>query len=306
MKVYALPASENWIIDRIVEEFRRDNHDISTTNYSDADVIWLVAEFCWRHMSYDVLKNKKVVTTIHHVVPEKFNYDAQVDFALRDDITDVYHVPNVHTKSFIQKFTKKPIEVISYWANQNLWHKSKENKFELRKKFGIPINSYVIGSFQRDTEGATCNSSNPQAKLEKGPDLLADAIQIWHKNLKDIHVVLAGWRRQYIIKRLKKENIPYTYIENPPLSVVRDLYQTLDLYPITARYEGGPQSLIECGLLGVPVVSRPVGLATHVLPYAAIHDDVTKVVPTVPSIDGLTLPEGYRKYRELFFKVANG
>lgn len=121
MKVFALPPNENWIVDRMVAEWNADNHDIATTNPYTADVIWLMADWCWRRVPHDLLKSKKVVTTIHHIVPEKFGYDAQVDFAMRDDITDVYHVPNDHTKSFIKKFTNKPIEMIPYWANSSLF-----------------------------------------------------------------------------------------------------------------------------------------------------------------------------------------
>jgi hypothetical protein len=325
MKVFALAPNENWIVDRMVAEWNADNHDIATTNPHAADVIWLIADWCWRRVPMALLETKHVVTTIHHIVPEKFGYDAQVDFAMRDGITDVYHVPNEYTRNFVKQFTKKRVEVISYWANSKLWFRSEENKYQLRQKLGVPVNAYLIGSFQRDTEGSTAESENPMPKLEKGPDILADAIETIHRAkiaecefwsagrmgcgtpcIELPHVVLAGWRRQYLIKRLEAAGVPYTYIENPPLSVVRELYQTLDLYPITARYEGGPQSLIECGLLGVPTVSRPIGIATMVLPFSAINEDVTKAIPAVPSVSHLITPEGYGKYRELFEEIANG
>lgn len=193
-------------------------------------------------------------------------------------------------------------------------------KLMLRQKYQLPVNSYLIGSFQRDTEGVGCDSDDPKPKLEKGADLLADFIIHKHKMnlaeieinagiclsplLNKIHVVLAGWRRQYIMKRLDEANVPYTYFENPPITNVRELYQTLDLYPVTARYEGGPQSLIECGLLNVPVVSRPIGVAAQVLPYSAIHEDVSQATPIIPLVEHLMLPEGYRKYRELFERIT--
>lgn len=315
MKVFALAPNENWIVDRMVEEWTNDNRDIATNRPHDADVIWLAADWCWRRVPLDLLKTKTVVTTIHHIVPEKFGLEAQRDFAFRDDITDVYHVPNELTKAFIKKYTTKRIELIPYWANQRLWHKSEQNKLELRVKHGLPVNAYLVGSFQRDTEGASALTENPQPKLEKGPDLLADAIIYWHTSaayMSDmrgkygVHVVLAGWRRQYLIKRLEEAGVSYTYFENPPFADIRELYQTLDVYPVTARFEGGPQSLIECGLLSVPVVSRPVGLATQLLPFSAVHEDVTRASPAVPTIQGLELPEGYRKYRELFEELANG
>jgi hypothetical protein len=121
MKVFTFPPGENWIVDRMVAEWMKDNHDIATNDPYAADVIFLMADWCWRRVPYELLKSKKVVTMVHHIVPEKFDYDAQVDFALRDDITNVYIVPNDYTKNFVKKFTKKPVEVISYWANSSLF-----------------------------------------------------------------------------------------------------------------------------------------------------------------------------------------
>ncbi len=183
-------------------------------------------------------------------------------------------------------------------------------KKRLREKYSLPVNAFVIGSFQRDTEGHDLISP----KLEKGPDLLADAIITIHEartksrfntlaRVPPIHVVLAGWRRQYIMSRLDAASVPYTYFDRPPQDVLNELYQTLDLYPVTARQEGGPQSLIECGLLNIPVISRPVGIADMVLPNTAINDQVTLAFPSVPDVEHLRLPKGYEPYRCLIEEV---
>lgn len=294
-KVFVLSPSEDWIVDRFVSEWYEDNSDITVKNPLDADVIWLFADWCYRHINRSILLKKKVITTIHHIVEKKFNLD---EFKDRDTITTVYHVPNDHTKKFIEKFTNKQIFVIPYWANQKIW-KVTETKQKLRKKYNLPETSYLIGSFQRDTEGNDLISP----KLEKGPDLLANAIEKWYETNKNIHVVLAGWRRQYIINRLNLSGIPFSYFERPNQTIVNELYQTLDLYPVTSRYEGGPQSLIECGLLNIPVVSRNVGLSSRVLQQESINDDVTLAIPRVPNIKDLTLPKGYQKYKDLILSL---
>ena len=136
-----------------------------------------------------------------------------------------------------------------------------------------------------------------------GPDLLADALERAFNDGVSLHVVLAGWRRQYIIGRLERAGIPYTYFELPTQEVLNELYQTLDLYPVTARYEGGPQSLIECGLLGIRCVSRPVGIASDVLPLEAIGDKVELCTPAVPNVEALKLPAGYAPFRKLIEEV---
>lgn len=292
-RVFVLPPKEDWIVDRFVNEWNADNADISTDNPHDADVVWLMADWCF-HQLYRarVLHSKKVITTIHHIVPEKFGANEHHDFAIRDQVTTAYHVPNQHTFDIVRSLTKKHIALVPYWANNKIWLPT-DDKHDLKVKHGIPFGRYIVGSFQRDSEGA--DTSRP--KLEKGPDLLADYIATL--NLEQAHVVLAGWRRDYLMGRLKEMGASWSYFERPAQAVINELYQTLDLYPVTARHEGGPQSLIECGLLDIPVVSRPVGMAEQVLPASAINDNVALAMPAVPDVSKLLLPDGYQPYRDL-------
>jgi len=296
-KIFVLPPKEDWIVDRLVSEWYQYNSDISTRSLEDCDTVWLLADWCYSHLDVRVLRQKKVVTTIHHIVPEKWTRSAEVEFKNRDDLTSVYHVPNVHTKQFIESFTNKPIHVIPYWANQNIWKRNIEKR-EIRSNLGIQEDEFVIGSFQRDTEGHDLSSP----KLEKGPDILADAIFEWSKDRK-IHVLLAGWRRQYLLSRLESSGIKTTYIERPNQQVLNQLYQSIDLYPVTSRYEGGPQSLIECGLLGIPVVSRNIGIASEVLTSQSVNDEILSAVPSIPNVENLKMPWGFAKYRDMFAEI---
>jgi glycosyltransferase involved in cell wall biosynthesis len=299
-KVFVLRPSEDWIVDRLATEWYNDNSDISVNDPSQADVIWLLASWCYKNINPALLTSKKIITTIHHIVIEKFDQSKLSDFQQRDSITDAYHVPNHHTESIVKQLTKKPIHVIPYWANQKIWRPT-EDKQTLRKKHGLVSNGYLIGSFQRDTEGHDLKTP----KLEKGPDLFVDAVEkLWSTN-KLIHVVLAGWRRQYVISRLEQAGIPYTYFDRPSQETINELYQTLDLYPVTSRAEGGPQSLIECGLLNIPVISRNIGIANLVLPEESISDDVTTATPTVPEVEKLKLNEGFKKYRDLITSLTD-
>lgn len=298
MKIFVLAPNESWIADRQVQEWNEDNTDITTHNLRDADCIWLFADWCFDKVPYEFLQKLPVLTTIHHIVPQKFDAVAQQQFMRRDAITDVYHVPNDNTLNFIKKYTDKPIVKIPYWANQKVW-KISESKNDLRTKYGIPSDALVVGSFQRDTEGHDLKSP----KLEKGPDLFADYVEQLAKNGK-VHVVLSGWRRQYLINRLNQASVPYTYKEMPPLNVVCELYQTLDLYVVSSRYEGGPQSLIECGLLDVPCISRDMGMSREVLPPQSVNDDLLLAIPTIPNVERLKLPVGYAEYRKLLKELV--
>lgn len=305
-KVWLLAPNENWIVDRFVKEWSEDNSDITTTNIEEATVIWALADWCFNQIPQHILLKKqkglvKIVTTVHHIVPDKFSDADRQNFLIRDLFTDLYHVYNVRTEKFIKSLTKKPIKLIPYWANQNLFFKSKQTKQELREKYNLPLDAYLVGSFQRDTEGAGIQNNIFLPKLEKGPDLLCKTINELHYINNNVQVLLSGWRRQYVINQLDNLlKIKYHYIELPSQDIINELYQTLDLYIVTARHEGGPQALIECGLCGVPVISSYVGIAEQVLPQTAINNHTHNATPTIPIVESMLLPQGYIPYRDLF------
>lgn len=300
-----MPASEDWICDRLVEDWNQYNSDISTKNIHESDIIWLLSDWRWKDIPKNILNTKKVVTTVHHIVPRKFDLN---DFLERDKITTLYHVYNEHTYKQIKSHTTKQIKLIPYWVNQNRWE-YKNNKEQFRRKFNISNNCYAIGSFQRDTEGHDLRSP----KLEKGPDLLIKFYEQLKDNFEDwknrncidekfttFKIILGGWRRQYMIENLKALKLDYSYYELPKQEILNELYQSLDLYSIAARYEGGPQALLECGALNVPTITTPVGIAEQVLPKESINQNIFIAKPNIPSIMKMKLPNGFIKYREMF------
>ena len=79
-----------------------------------------------------------------------------------------------HKKSKLQlkELTDKPIFVAPFWINQNLFFDIPEKEV-VQEKLGINTNDFLIGSFQRDTEGS--NMTSP--KLSKGPDRFIEIVQ---------------------------------------------------------------------------------------------------------------------------------
>ena len=299
LKVYVLAPNEDWIVDRFVQEWNEYSNLSICNNPKDADIVWLLADWSWKNLlsyiSFEELKKKIVVTTIHHIVPEKFGPSDQHDFLMRDVITNYYHVYNEKTQKFISNFTNKPIKLIKYWANNKFWHLN-ETKYDTRLELKLPQNDFIIGSFQRDTEGHDLISP----KLEKGPDLFCDYIESVVSKYPNLHVLLGGWRRQYVINRLSRLNVPYTYFERPTLEVVRKMYRSLDLYVVSARCEGGPQALIETGLMGVPCISRDVGIAQQVLPETAVKDNLIDAFPSIPNTDDMHMHKIMPDYIKFF------
>jgi len=264
MKVFSLAPRENWILDRIIKEWKSLKPEYHTDNPTEADLLWIISPWLWRHVPVKLLVEKKVVMTIHHIVPEKFTEASLRDFKERDRFVDQYHTPCQKTKEFISQLTTKPIDVIGYWYNSSIWQPA--DKLKTRKKFNIPSDAYVVGSFQRDTEGSDLASP----KLCKGPDLFVETIKKIDK--QNLFVLLGGWRRQYVIKRLKEEKINFHFIEMAPTETLRDMYACCDLYIVASRVEGGPQAILEASAMQIPIVSRDVGMATAILNKNCIVD----------------------------------
>lgn len=164
----------------------------------------------------------------------------------------------------------------------SFWPVSRNDKAleQFRKEHGIPNSTYIIGSFQRDTEGSDLRSP----KLVKGPDILLEILKILKNRGLNFHVLLAGPRRQWLIKRLKEGRIPFTYIgqeiETDDMDVnsvsrqtLNILYNLIDLYVVSSRSEGGPHSILEAGAAKCKVISSVVGLAPDLLEPANIYAD---------------------------------
>ena len=92
------------------------------------------------------------------------------------------------------------------------------------------------------------------------------------KKYTDIHVILTGFRRSWTINKLKEMGIGYTYYEMVNNDTLNELYNIIDLYIISSRVEGGPQSIYEAALTKCPIISTHVGNADIILNNESIYD----------------------------------
>lgn len=157
-----------------------------------------------------------------------------------------------------------------------------------RDRWNLPSDAYLIGSFQRDTEGADLRSP----KLAKGPDILFEILLGLQRRELDIHVVLAGPRRHWLLGKLQTHGIPFTYIgqvtEGDDLRInalsrptVNILYNLIDLCIVSSRSEGGPHAILEAAASRCKILSTPVGMAPEVLDPGCIFTcpgDAAKIV----------------------------
>lgn len=267
MKIFIPKINESWVVDRIRNEWILENRKISTKNIYKADIIWILAPWLWKKIPKKKLMNSKVICTYHHLDKDNKNINEIEEFKELDKFVDEYHVISNKTKNVIQSLTDKKITSIPLWINSQDWY-FLPNKSQLRKKYGCSDNDYLVGSFQRDTEGNDLISP----KLIKGPDLFVKIIKDMYLKNKNLKVILTGKRRQYVISELDKFKIPYKYFEMVKTSQINELYNILDLYLVTSRLEGGPQAIVECGITKTPIISTNVGIAEQVLSKESIFD----------------------------------
>jgi glycosyltransferase involved in cell wall biosynthesis len=297
VKVYLSDINESWIVDRVREEWYKYNPELSSKNIKTADTIWIISPWLWGKLPKKYLKKCKVVCSIFHFEEKDYNPSNIKEFYKRDKYVDSYHVISQKVLQELQKLTPKPITYIPFWVNQDIWYEI-ENKEKLKLKYNIPVNSFVIGSFQRDTEGKDLKSP----KLIKGPDRFVEIAKYYKSLHPNLIILLSGKRRQYIINELNKENISFLYYEMASFEELNEFYNILDLYIVSSRIEGGPQAIVESGITKTPIISTDVGFASDILSNESIFD-MNNFKNAKPNIDfaykkskELVIPEGFEKF----------
>ena len=267
-KIYLNKANESWVTDRFRAEWYKFNGN--TTKYiKNANIIWIIAPWTWKKLNKNKLRKTKTICTIHHIDETKIDEKFKKEFQDRDKFIDIYHVPSKKSQIQIEAFTSKPIYQIPFWVDEKKFFQI-EDKVNIRTKYGFKENDYIVGSFQRDTEGFDLTSP----KLSKGPDQFIENIKKIKLQNPDkvLKVLIAGYRRDYIIKELKKIKVDYVYHEKPNLKKLNQLYNCLDLYVVASRIEGGPMAILECAIAKVPIISTDVGIASQILHESSIYE----------------------------------
>jgi glycosyltransferase involved in cell wall biosynthesis len=142
--------------------------------------------------------------------------------------------------------------------------KEKAACHRLREELGIPQSAVVVGSFQKDGNGA---GEGMTPKMIKGPDILIKTLQRVKQAVPELHVLLTGPARGYVKKGLEEANIPYTHTFLKHYPDIGRLYQAIDVYLVTSRQEGGPKAILEAMASGVPLVTTRVGQAMDLVTH---------------------------------------
>jgi hypothetical protein len=271
--------NEKWICDELKKEFAEYfGGEIVVMNIHTADIIWYLAPWNYGHTPVgltrdewlEMLKKKKVVFTMHHIDEEKYkNGELDKTFEFMLNYGTKWHAICGKTYDFLKNMAVAkditiPIVKEYLWVDSEIFFEI-QDKNSLREKWGL--SGYVVGSFQKDTEGRT-----NEPKMSKGPDIFVNIVEDIHRNHPDLLVVLSGIRRTYIISELEKRGIQYKYFEMIGLSELNELYNCLDLYVVSSRVEGGPRAIVEAGITKTPIISTDVGIASDLMSRESIYD----------------------------------
>ncbi len=304
MKIYINLVNENWVVDNVISEWNNYQKELTTKNIRKADIIWIISPWTWKKLPKSQIRKKKVICTIHHIDFYKFDEKERKDFYKRDKYVDFYHTVSEKSRDQLMKLTNKKVYIIPFWVNQNNFFEI-DDKSSLRNKYKIKENSYVLGSFQRDTEGFDLKSP----KLSKGPDRFLNIVLDMNKNKKNLEVVLTGKRRQFLIENFNKNKIKYHYFEMIDFHTLNELYNLLDLYIVASRVEGGPRSLFECAISRTPIISTDVGFASNILSHKSIFsgENYKKAIPDTDYsrniVNNYLIPKGFDNFINMFSEI---
>lgn len=207
------------------------------------------------HGVKDLHPSNRIILTWYHV-PEN---DPRMNYlkSLAGRVSFLHTSCEISKKVFVKSgFPDSKIVIIPIPIDLEVFDFNKINKEHGRRKYDLPSDKFIIGSFQKDGDGWG-EGMNP--KHVKGPDLFCDAIENLPENNR-LHVLLSGPSRGYVKTRLKKAGVSFTHIFLKDPSDVVELYSVIDAYVISSRVEGGPKALVESWALKVPLISTSVGM----------------------------------------------
>ncbi len=154
---------------------------------------------------------------------------------------------------------KSKLVMIQNGIDVDLFHPvSNDEKLEIRRKYGLPLNKFVIGFSAKKTSDS-CD--------RKGIDVLESIIKLSSVELgSNITWFIRGPGWDYLIEHFQKQGIDIYYchfLESD--NSLAESYQALDAFVITSRIEGGPVTLLEAMSCGLPVITTKVGVSLEII-----------------------------------------
>ncbi len=279
-----------WALDEDLRVMREALPDwVELVGLKEAEVVYSPWWEGLMHLGVSALAGKRVLCGLDNPI---FHWITRPRFRAVKDVVGLWVG---HTRQALAQAEAVGLsaKLVPYGFESSLFYPANAGeppRDDLRRQLGIPENAYVIGNFQRDTEGA--DLSRP--KRQKAPDIFAEVMRILHQQALPLHVLLAGPRRHWLRQKLDAYGVPYSYVGRAsaaddiktnilPRQELGRLYRAIDLYLLTSRWEGGPYALLEAAGTGCKIVSTRVGLAEDILEPSGLCDDLDQMVEVIAS-----------------------
>ncbi|MBS1188460.1 MAG: glycosyltransferase [Rhodocyclaceae bacterium] len=254
----------------------------------EAEVIHTVNWRALLAIPVELLRTRRVVAHVSHDVRAMLG---QPDYLKVAPYIDCWIAPSRRAE-YLLSLLGLPTAYIPYAVDTSVFKPlSAAQRQELRARLGLSESDYLIGSFQRDTEGRDLASP----KLVKGPDIFLEIVRKLQASGRRLHVVLAGPRRMWLKRQLTAAGIPFTFVgvecgaaddikENTlDHATINQLYNAIDLYIVASRLEGGPKAVLECAAAGTRIISSPVGQAPDLLEAGQLFRSLSQAASMVES-----------------------
>lgn len=268
----------NWAMDDDIQNAKEALNFVRFSELKECDIVHSVWWYALSNIPRYKLDGKRIICQI---VNDPYHRIVLQNFRKILDLVNIWITPSTQAFNRLSEFGISSTVIPYGYDSTNFYHLPKEKKRvkDIFNKWHIPTNKYLIGSFQRDTEGRDLKSP----KLQKGPDILAEILSKVYETNKNIHVILAGPRRFWIRKKLNEYGIPFTFIgkftddDDIHLNTLshRELnlfYNLINLYIVGSRWEGGPKSVLESSATKCKIISPNVGLTKDVLDKRCIYN----------------------------------
>ncbi len=271
-KINFITERKNWSIrwdgEYIKSSIKRSRKKdlVLLSNYpvfgSDKKILHFGSQYMWLDWQKFLPKENKYIVSFYHGKPED---SPEVKRHIENFLKSKYSLFKIITGASLiyQRLLdwgveEKKLSLIPIGVDTNLFNISnKKFKSQIRSELGFEKDEFVIGSFQKDGIGW---NKGEKPKYIKGPDLFVKTIELIAKELK-IAVLLTGPARGYVKRELSRRNIKFKHIYLDSYEEISKYYQSLDLYIVSSREEGGPKAIVESMASGVPIVTTNVGMA---------------------------------------------
>ena len=292
IKVYLMGGEKTgWALDADLETTRQTMEAlpglIQLVPLAEADVVHSVWEYPLLNMDLRLLKGKRVLCHVCNEVVRTFDQSCMIH---AQEVISLW-IPISHEADAFLQSLRLRTWYMPYTINPDVFKPILDpSREELRYRFGIPRDDYVISSFMRDSRADDLHRPKPQ----KGVEILLQLLATLRQKGYPISVLLAGPRRHWIRARLREQDIPFTYVGrefdgddndrnilDPP--TVNLLYQTSDLHLITSRWEGGPRAVLETAASRTPVLCSSVGIARDMLQPASLFSCFDEALDRIES-----------------------